>query len=437
MPVMGVSILVLAAVSPPAASWPPWWRVLSTFAYFLGLALVLGGTLTYLVVTRAGLRTSDVDDADAGVIRLRSATLLAWSGPVLVVAAYLQLTGRVARADPGTSFGQALVPARIWQFLIQPAKPGSWVSSGTLILTQNILFVVVAALLASLFIPAAHGHLDRVASTAAPIAVVALVVNSLPTSLDGQTFDDALNLVLTETHIVAGCTYVGGLACLVLLSRARRTLGQRAALWWTRIWQRFSILALVTVAAVIISGCWLAWKHVGGPAELVTTVYGRFLLVKLLLVLTLILTGAYNEFVLTPRVARAHATGDIGEGFALTLGRFPAVVTAEAALGVGVLLIVPFLAGSARAQAGTGAAPTVDGTILALGLVLVASLATSLYAAHRVSLLLTRRAEASGRLARSPAATERDVLSVTADTATRSSTSSPTRAGAKRLHRGP
>jgi hypothetical protein len=35
-------------------------------------------------------------------------------------------------------------------------------------------------------------------------------------------------------------------------------------------------------------------------------------------------------------------------------------------------------------------------------LVLVASLATSFYAAHRVSLLRTRHAEASGRLVRPP-----------------------------------
>jgi hypothetical protein len=36
---MGVSILALASVSSPA-SLPPWWRVLSDFACFLGLASV-------------------------------------------------------------------------------------------------------------------------------------------------------------------------------------------------------------------------------------------------------------------------------------------------------------------------------------------------------------------------------------------------------------
>lgn len=157
---------------------------------------------------------------------------------MLVVAAYLQLAGRLARADPATSFAHALIPARMWHFLSEPANPGSWVSSGAFILSQNILFVVVGALLAALFIPAGRDHLDRVATIAAPITVTALVVNSLPTNLDGQTFDDVLNIVLTETHIVAGCTYVGGLASLVLLGRTRPVLGKHAALLWARIWQR-------------------------------------------------------------------------------------------------------------------------------------------------------------------------------------------------------
>jgi hypothetical protein len=77
------------------------------------------------------------------------------------------------------------------------------------------------------------------------------------------------------------------------------------------------------------------------------------------------LAGAYNQFLLTPRIARARAAGEIEKGFALTLRHFPAVVAGETALGVCVLVIVPFLTGSARAQAGDGAAPTVDGNTLA------------------------------------------------------------------------
>ncbi len=152
--VMSGLVPELALVSSAAASWPAWWRVLSEFAYFLAVASVIGGTATYLAVVRPVLRAKEmaIEDADVVVMRRRSATLLAWSGLALVVAAYFQLASGVARADAATSFGAALAPARMWHFLAQPAKAGSWVSSGVLILVQNVLFVVVAVLLVALFV---------------------------------------------------------------------------------------------------------------------------------------------------------------------------------------------------------------------------------------------------------------------------------------------
>jgi copper transport protein len=78
----------------------------------------------------------------------------------------------------------------------------------------------------------------------------------------------------------------------------------------------------------------------------------------------------------------------------LTLKHFPKVVAAETGLGLAVLVIVPFLSGSARTQAGGPPAPAVDGGILALGVLLVVTLVASLYASYRVSTVLTRRAVA-------------------------------------------
>jgi copper transport protein len=398
MSIMGDFVSVVALTPPVATSWPAWWRVLSELAYFVALAAVIGGALTYLAVVRPVLRAKamGIQDADVVVMRRRSATLLAWSGLALVVAAYLQLAGRVARAETRTSFGEALAPTRMGQFLAQPAKADAWVSSGALFLVQNVLFVVVAGLLIALFLPSVRDRLEGVATLAASFAVTASLVASVPTNLAAATFDGVLGAVMSQTHIVAGCIWLGGLAGLALLTRARHRLGKRAGLFWARIWQRFSVLALTAVGAVITSGLWLTWKHVGAPAEFATTTYGRFLLAKILLVLALVSAGAYNQFRLTPRIASAHAAGEIGQGFGLTLRHFPAVVAMETALGVGVLFIVPFLSGSARAQAGGGPAPAVDGSILAVGLLLVAGLGATFYTAHRVSLLLTRHAEVSG-----------------------------------------
>nr|WP_255360844.1 CopD family protein [Kutzneria sp. 744] len=126
--------------------------------------------------------------------------------------------------------------------------------------------------------------------------------------------------------------------------------------------------------------------------QLFTTTYGRFLLVKLIIVAAMVAAGAYNQLALTPRIARAHAEGDLGRGFALTLKHFPKVVAVETVLGLAVLTIVPFLSGSARTQAGGPPAPAVDGGVLALGTVLVVMLVASLYASYRVSTMLARRA---------------------------------------------
>ena len=375
------------AAAPAEAAMPPWWRVFSEVAYFAALAAVIGGALVYLAVVRPVLR-ADVDVADQRSVRRRTVRLLAWCGPLLLVAGYLQLAGRVARGVKGVSFGQAFAPSRIWSFLTVPGPHGAWVSSGTLTLVQNICYVLAAIALFTLFV------WDRptvVTAIALPLAVLGTVVLGLPTTWQGQTVDTQLNSWLTQVHILGACAWLGGLFGLAVVGRGRG-LGERAGLCWARMWQRFSSVALVSVGAVVASGVWLAWRHVGTVGQLFTTTYGRFLLVKLIIVLAMIAAGAYNQLALTPRIARAHAEGDLGRGFALTLRHFPKVVAVETVLGLAVLIIVPFLSGSARTQAGGPPAPAVDGGILALGALLVVMLTASLYASYRVSTLLTRRA---------------------------------------------
>jgi len=377
------------AAAPAEAAMPPWWRVFSEVAYFAALAAVIGGAVVYLAVVRPVLR-SDVDVADQRSVQQRTVRLLAWCGPLLLVAAYLQLAGRVARGVKGVTFGEALAPSRIWSFLTVPGPHGAWVSSGTLTLAQNVCYALAAIALLTLFV---WDRPTLVTGMALPLAVLGTVVLGLPTTWAAQTFDTQLNSWLTQVHILGASVWLGGLFGLAVLGRGRG-LGERAGLCWARMWQRFSSVALVSVGAVVASGVWLAWRHVGTVGQLFTTTYGRFLLVKLIIVAAMVVAGAYNQLALTPRIARAHAEGDIGRGFALTLRHFPTVVAVETVLGLAVLTIVPFLSGSARTQAGGPPAPTVDGGILALGALLVVTLVASLYASYRVSTLLTRRAAA-------------------------------------------
>ncbi len=368
---------------------PAWWRVGSEVAYFAGLTAVIGGALVYLAVIRPVLTGDD------RAVRGRATRLLAWCGPGLLVAGYLQLAGRVARGVKGTTFGQALNPSRIWGFLTLPGAKGAWVSSGTLTLVQNVCYVLAAAALCTLFVKERPA---LVAGVALALTVAGTVVLAMPTNWANQSLDTVLNSGLTQVHILGACAWLGGLFALAMIGRGRglddRALGEGAGLGWARMWQRFSSVALVAVGAVVASGVWLAWRHVGTVGQLVTTTYGRFLLVKLVIVAAMVAAGAYNQLNLTPRIAKAHAEGDLGRGFALALKHFPKVVAVETGLGLAVLTIVPFLSGSARTQAGGPPAPAVDGGILALGALLVGTLVASLYASYRVSTVLTRRAVA-------------------------------------------
>ena len=222
----------------------------------------------------------------------------------------------------------------------------------------------------------------RSSRTLAAVTALAGALGALlpiaPSALSGLT-----RALPTATHVLGALIWIGGLIVLAtagLLHRRTPTgVGD-----WARTWERFSVLALWCVGAVIVSGAWLAWTHVGSPSQLLTTPYGRHLTLKLVLVGVLLGAGAYNTRVLLPRLRAARADGDDRTTLRLAVHHFPAVVALEAVVAVAVLAVVPFLRGSARGQAGGPAAGPFDLTVFACGAVLVALTAAALWAGTRV-----------------------------------------------------
>jgi copper transport protein len=68
---------------------------------------------------------------------------------------------------------------------------------------------------------------------------------------------------------------------------------------------RFSLVAALSVASLAISGVFLAWQELGSLSALRSTVYGRTLTVKLVLVGAVIAIAAYNRFRLVPKTLAA------------------------------------------------------------------------------------------------------------------------------------
>jgi len=220
-------------------------------------------------------------------------------------------------------------------------------------------------------------------------AVLAVMIPKIP--LAPTTLTRMVSTALTTVHLLGAMTWVGGLAALAATGIVMRRSALRiedqdgVAADWSQIWQRFSMVALVAVGALIVSGTWLAWSHVGAPSQFLTTPYGRFLGVKLILVLTLLGAGAYNVRVLLPRIHTLQADGDSRSLFRLAAQHFPSVVLGEAVLALAILTIVPFLHGSARAQAGQSGAVAFDMSTFATGVGLVILVAVLMWAGARRS----------------------------------------------------
>jgi copper transport protein len=153
----------------------------------------------------------------------------------------------------------------------------------------------------------------------------------------GTGDDRTLNVGIDLVHNLATAAWIGGLVGLaVLVAPAVAALGDddRTRLG-AAVVVRFSTLALTAVALLVVTGVYRALAEVS-LGELTGTAYGRALLVKLGLFGVMLVGGAYNRFVIHPRLERA-ALGldpdDRGAGASLRL-------SVRAELAVAALLLV-------------------------------------------------------------------------------------------------
>ncbi|WP_432846584.1 copper resistance D family protein [Amycolatopsis sp. CA-161197] len=389
-----MSLLLTQAVSAAEANpTPEVWRVITKMAYFAGLIGSIGGCMLYLIVLRPVLRRPSVDPADRAVLQRRAGVYYALVGTWFLVALYFQIAGKGARVKgKEIPFGDALSPAAIWRFISVPGKKGDWISSGAEALIQYALWGLAAIVLMLAFSPRLREKLGVLTLTSLIINFVAYQVTLLPTNFSKATGDTVANSLLDHLHVFSISTWVGGIAGLVILAFSRRRLSLGAGDVFAQIWTRFSTLAMVAVGCILITGLWLAYSLVGSPSELFTTSFGRFLVIKVSLVFTMICIGAANEFVMMPRIARARAAGAEGSVFRLALRTFPVLVTIEVLLAVGVLFVLSFLTGSARVEAGDPEDPTLSGTVIGIGVVLAILIAISFVTTAKVSDRLSRSA---------------------------------------------
>jgi copper transport protein len=177
--------------------------------------------------------------------------------------------------------GFALIAATA-RAIIPPPAPidvatlGSFVT-GTVVGKAWLATEALAVLFA--FAAAARMAIDNLLLDRVALALGVLVI--VVVSVTGHAVDDTLPIYTQASflfHTGAGLTWLGGLLGLVYWMYTAKGKSPEVA---NRLAERWSLVAKIAMAVVVVSGLALALENVGSFANLLATPYGRLLTLKL------------------------------------------------------------------------------------------------------------------------------------------------------------
>ena len=310
-PISGVYTFGVRVAAPPpteafGASGPTRTEDFVRWAYFLSLALVVGGLGFALLVLR-GMPPALADRLykliGLGIVATLEVGIIAF---LLRAEGALQLPlGKLLYAD------------------LTPIANGTRLGTAFMAMTMGFVLVSVLVYFAWL--------LDRIVFLW-PAFVLALGFSS-GLSLSGHQAADRGSSWATQVadwiHLSAALLWAGGLVVLaVCVWPLARELRREAFL-------RFSWLATLLMAALLGAGIYLSFVRLPSVSDLWTGGYGQVLLVKIALVSVALLWGAFHHFVGRPALVRDDASG-----WSARLGR---TLVGEASVAMAILLVAAML----------------------------------------------------------------------------------------------
>ncbi len=260
-------------------------------------SLTVGGIAFLLLL--AGPLAGEIGAAGTGIIR-RSRTLLGWSAIALaLVAAISVLIEAMILADTvGLTAGETL---------------------GAGFVLAGIAVIGASAAIAWLSLRDRSGGFSAFGLLA--LAAVILIAQTM-TSHAAAQIDDRLLLATADLlHQAGAAVWIGGIPYLLI------ALGKCPdAVTWRRVGKRFSHIAMVSVAVIVVAGLVMAVAYTGSVAAIYGTTYGVMVTTKVALLGYLLLLGGMN-YLIIERLAGDPATP------MPRMRRF-----AEAEIGIGITL---------------------------------------------------------------------------------------------------
>ncbi len=298
--------------------------VAARFAHYTALAVLFGAATFLLFATPQG--PEDPADQGQGLVRSLRGSLL-WSSLAALATAILLLAFTAANMA-GALSGMVDLPT-LQTILIDTDFGRVW------------LFRLVAAALLVGWFAARRRTQGLRGSDWVVLLLAAAVLTTLALTGHAQIRTGIAGLVhrISDAgHLAAAAVWLGALPPFLFLLSTSPSGPE--ALRAGRLLQRFHLVGLLAVAALIATGLVNSWFLVGDVRALLTTAYGRLLLVKLALFAAMVGLAADNRLRLVPRL---QAALDQGLPPQVWLVRLRAHVRWEFQLGLGVLLAVSVL----------------------------------------------------------------------------------------------
>jgi len=260
-------------------------------------SLTVGGVAFLLLL--AGPLSGEVGVAGPVIIK-RSRTLLGWSAIALALVAGISvfIEGAILADTVGLTTGETL---------------------GAAFVLAGIAVIAAAVAIAWL---ALHDRSAGFSGTGLLALAGVILIAQTMTSHAVAQIDDRLLLAAADLLHQAGAgVWIGGIPYLLIALRQCPD-----PVTWRRVGKRFSHIAMVSVAVIVIAGLVMAVAYTGSVAAIYGTTYGIMVMTKVALLLYLLLLGGMN-YLLVERQAGNPATP------MLRLRRF-----AEAEIGIGITL---------------------------------------------------------------------------------------------------
>lgn len=271
----GVGAVTVPGIAPVNVSASAWPDVMARWVGLIGVLLLTGGIVAFLWLPIPSAATRELRASLYQVAQTATVLILA-SGVYRLASDAIAITGSTSLA----ALGEPLLR------VLSVSHDG-----------HDLIFRLMGALFLWLQL-----RPERPLERDGLIAILGVLLIGPVLTTHGLNLG-ALGSLVSLLHIVAASVWVGGLAFfgalyLPVVHRAAPAVVREGAL-------RFSRLALVTVVILIATGITQAYFYLGTPSALLGPVYGRTLLIKLIILAPLLLTAAINRWRVVPRLAGA------------------------------------------------------------------------------------------------------------------------------------